>query len=172
MTKRLGILALSAYIIAILLANYLTDHYGFVSMGFGQMATAGTFAAGAALLLRDAVHETLGRNVVLAGIAVGAGLTYVISPALAFASAAAFLLAELADMAVYTPLREKGWVPAVIASNIVGAIVDTWVFLWLANFAITEDAFQGQLTGKLFWATLVPVVLVVGARRVHKALNA
>ena len=37
----------------------------------------------------------------------------------------AFLLSELADFAVYTPLAERRWLTAVVASNIVGTIVDS-----------------------------------------------
>lgn len=164
MPKEFAPAALFAYVSCIVLANYLTDEYGLISVGFGLSATAGTYAAGAALLARDVVQDTLGRVGVLVGIALGAALTYVISPALATASAVAFLLAELADMAVYTPLRSKGWAKAVLASNVVGAVVDTYVFLWLAAFPITADAVSGQLLGKLLWATMVPVALVVGLR--------
>lgn len=124
MTARRGIPALTAYITAIVAANWLTTHYGLVHVGPGLITTAGTFAAGAALLLRDVVQDAAGRVWVLAGIGSGAALTWATSPALAVASATAFLIAECADMAVYTPLRDKGWARAVLASNTVGAIVD------------------------------------------------
>ncbi len=167
-TKALGALAFAGYVGAILSANYLTEHYGLVAVGFGLTATAGTFAAGAALLLRDAVQETLGRVAVLLGILLGAGLTLAVSPALAAASATAFLVAELADMGVYTPLRERGWVIAVIASNVVGAIVDTFVFPHVAGFPVTAQGVAGQLVGKLVWATALPVALILGFRAVRR----
>ena len=44
----------------------------------------------------------------------------------------AFLVSELADLAVYEPIRKRGWLPAVVASNIVGICVDSALFLWLA----------------------------------------
>lgn len=47
----------------------------------------------------------------------GAGLSALTAPALAVASAVAFLVAERADFAVYTPLRRRGWARAVAASN-------------------------------------------------------
>lgn len=166
--RKFGPLFMLAYICTIVSANWLVEHYGLVSVGFGLMATAGTYAAGAALLLRDGVQDALGRLWVITGIAIGALLTLLISPALAFASAAAFLLAELADMAVYTPLRAKGWVRAVVASNTVGAIVDTFIFLWLAGFPLTIQGVGGQLVGKLIWATLIPVALVVGIRQTRR----
>src|SRR4029077_3405657 len=45
------------------------------------------------------------------------------------ASATAFLLSELADFAVYTPLQRKRLVLAVVASSVVGLTVDSVVFL-------------------------------------------
>lgn len=50
-----------AYLASIVLANWLTSRYGLVSMGFGLMATAGTFAAGLAFVARDAVQDAAGR---------------------------------------------------------------------------------------------------------------
>lgn len=167
MTTR-GIAALTAYIAAIVAANWLTTRYGLVTVAPGLITTAGTFAAGAALLLRDVVQDTAGRAWVLAGIAIGAALTWATSPALAIASATAFLIAECADMAVYTPLRNRGWARAVLASNTVGAIVDTLLFLTLAGFPVTVATVGGQLVGKLAWATLLPVAAVIAVRRARR----
>lgn len=167
MTTR-GVLALTAYIAAIVAANWLTTRYGLVTVAPGLITTAGTFAAGAALLLRDVVQDTAGRAWVLAGIAIGAALTWATSPALAIASATAFLIAECADMAVYTPLRNRGWARAVLASNTIGAIVDTLLFLTLAGFPVTVATVGGQLVGKLAWATLLPVAAVIAVRRARR----
>lgn len=169
MTSR-GLTALAAYITAIVAANWLTTRYGLIHVGPGLMTTAGTFAAGAALLLRDVVQDTAGRVWVLAGIAAGAALTWATSPALAVASATAFLIAECADMAVYTPLRNRGWARAVLASNTVGAIVDTLLFLALAGFPVTVATVGGQMVGKLAWATALPVAAVLAVRQVRRAV--
>ena len=48
------------------------------------------------------------------------------------ASAAAFLFSELADTAVYTPLARRRLISAVLASSLVGTIIDSTLFLWLA----------------------------------------
>lgn len=163
--------AFAAFITAIATANWATTHYGLVPVGFGLTATAGTYAAGAALLLRDVVQDTAGVRWVIAGIATGAVLTAVMSPALAVASAVAFLLAELLDMAVYTPLRDRGWARAALASGIAGAVVDTYAFLALAGFPITTHAVAGQLVGKALWVTVVPVLVVVTIRQVRRAVR-
>jgi hypothetical protein len=42
------------------------------------------------------------------------------------------------------------------------------VFLSLAPFPFTWPAFWGQLVGKAFWATLLPVLAIVTVRRVRR----
>jgi uncharacterized PurR-regulated membrane protein YhhQ (DUF165 family) len=167
-TRITGPAALTAYTASITAANWLTTRYGLIHVAPGLVTTAGTYAAGAALLARDLVQDTLGRRWVLAGIAAGALLTALTSPSLALASTAAFLVAETADMAVYTPLRSRGWARAVLASNAVGAVLDTLVFLLLAGFPLTTATVGGQFVGKLAWATALPVAAVLLARRVGR----
>ena len=79
-------------------------------------------------------------------------------PRLAVASGAAFAVSELADLLVYQPLRRHGWIPAALASNAVGAPVDTVVFLALAGLPVWA-AMPGQLWVKAI-ATIVPVIAV------------
>lgn len=160
----LGAAATVTYVTTIAVANWATSRYGLIPVGFGLTATAGIWAAGLALSLRDAVQDTLGRVVVLAAIGAGAALSWALAnPALAVASAAAFAVSEVADWAVYTPLRKRGWARAVLASNAVGALVDTLLFLTLAGFGLA--ATPGQLVGKGS-ATLAVVATGVGVRRV------
>lgn len=159
-------LGLATYVGAIVTANVMTDRLGLVAVGFGLVATAGTYAAGLALGARDVIQDAGGRWAVLAAIAVGGALSWALaSPRLALASVAAFTVAEIADWVVYTPLRTRGWARAVIASNAVGAVVDTLVFLALAGFGITAAGVTGQLVGKVLWATVLPVLVVKGVQR-------
>ena len=167
MSRILRALAALAYLATVVGANWLTARYGFVPVGFGHAATAGTFAAALALVARDAVQDTAGRLGVVACLAVGAALSWWLStPALAVASGVAFALSELADMAIYTPLRRRGYVRAAVASNLVGSIVDTFAFLWLAGFGLTPAVITGQIIGKT-WATAAVVGVVVIARALH-----
>ena len=157
--------ALTVYIAAIVAANVMTAHLGLVGVGFGLLVTAGTFAAGFALLARDFVHEAGGVRWVLGGIAAGAALSWALaSPGLAVASAAAFTLAELADLAVFARLRRRGFIPAALASNLVGAPIDTVVFLLLAGFPLTWGVIAGQLIGKWVWATCLPIGIYLTGR--------
>jgi queuosine precursor transporter len=153
------ILAL-AYVSTVVLANVLTSNLGLVAAGFALLVPAGTYAAGLALGLRDALQDAAGVWWVLAGIAVGTALSYLLGDGrIALASGVAFLLSELLDLAVYTPLRQHGWRRAVVASNIVGSVVDTLLFLWLAGFAVTGQSVGGQLLVKAVWCTAVYLLI-------------
>jgi hypothetical protein len=70
---------------------------------------------------------------VLALVIAGAALSLTVSPpALAIASATAFLLSELLDFAVYDRLRKRMLAWAVLLSGAAGAVVDSLLFSYLA----------------------------------------
>lgn len=165
MNRYIAVPFAALYVACVVLANVLTDHFGLVSIGFGLVVTAGTFAAGATLLARNFTQDAVGRLVVLLLMLVGCALSWwLASPALARASAFAFGLSEAADMAVFTPLRRRGFVRASAVATVVGAVVDTLVFLHVAGFPVTTDAVTGQLVVKIgvCWAALA----LIGGRRV------
>lgn len=163
--RTMGLVALAGFIATIFVANWLIEHYGIVSVGFGLMAPAGVYAVGVAFTLRDVAHRALGPAWVIGAIIVGAALSALVSPAFALASGVAFLCSELADLVVYTPLRRKSWLGAVAASNTIGLVVDSILFLWLAFGSL--QFLQGQIVGKA-WMTLLAVVLIAGARAVRR----
>lgn len=166
MIRTVGVALAAGLVAAVVVANWVTVRYGFVPVGFGLTAAAGTFAAGVALALRDAVQDLLGRLAVVAVIAVGAVASFFVStPAIAVASAVAFAVAELVDLLVYTPLRarasfgDRWWMAAVLLSGLVGAVVDTAVFIGLAfGWAAVGGAVAGQLVGKS-WASLTYIAI-------------
>jgi queuosine precursor transporter len=166
---KVGLAAAAAFVGTILLANWLIVTFGLVPVGFGLLAPAGVFAAGLAFTLRDVVHRCLGPWAVMAAILAGAALSLIVSPTFAVASAAAFLTSELMDLAVFTPLHRRSWLGAVIASNTVGLVVDSIVFLTLAFGSLQFLA--GQVVGKA-WVTAATVVLIVGGRRALLARDA
>lgn len=164
---------LICFLACIPLANWLIGNVGttcvpngpcLVPVGLGLMAPSGVLVIGVALVLRDLVQRQWGAWPTSAAIAAGAALSAAVAPpALVVASGVAFLLSEFADMAVYSPLRERRLGLAVLASGIVGAVVDSAVFLWLAFGSLTY--LNGQIVGKL-WASLAAfVVLSLLARR-------
>jgi uncharacterized PurR-regulated membrane protein YhhQ (DUF165 family) len=131
--------------------------------GHPLMAPSGVLMIGLALVLRDLVQRRLGRGVALAAIVAGAALSGAVAPPqLVYASATAFLLSELADFAVYTPLQERGLVLAVLASSVVGLIADSVLFLWLAFGSL--DFLAGQILGKL-WMVLLSLPFIHWIRR-------
>jgi uncharacterized PurR-regulated membrane protein YhhQ (DUF165 family) len=165
--KSLGLVALALFIATVYVANWLVSHYGVVSVGFGLVAPAAVFSVGAAFTLRDAVHRTLGPAWVVVGILVGAGLSYTIAPTFATASAVAFLVSEAADLLVYTPLEQRSWLSAVVLSNTVGLLIDSWIFLSIAFGSLAF--FWGQVVGKA-WMTALTIALIALARASKRVL--
>lgn len=158
-----GIAAAIGLLACILAANFVTTRYGVVPVGFGLMATAGTYFAGLTFVLRDSLQDAVGKTWTLGMIAVGAALSFLLAdPFIALASAVAFFLSEVADLAVYTPLRKRGYIRAAVASNVVGSFVDTIAFLTIARFPV-QDALAGQMIGKLV-VTAAAVAIVVAFR--------
>lgn len=169
MNRTLTALAALGFLSCIIAANYATSTWGLIPVGFGLMATAGTYFAGLTFVLRDSVQDGYGRIWTTVLIAVGALLSGVVADnRIAVASGLAFLLSELADLAVYTPLRERGYVRAALASNVVGTLVDTFLFLWLAGFPITSRVVAGQLLAKLTVTALVVIAVLASRRAVSR----
>ena len=164
-----GVIAALAYIAAVVLANVLSSRFGMVAVGFGFVASAGTYAAGASLGLKDLVREGLGAWGMVAVITVGSTLSFILAdPIIAIASLAAFGSSEVLDSLIYEPIRLRHKLTGVVVSNTFGGALDTWVFLSLAPFGpITGQAFAGQMVGKVLWATLVPVALIAIVRKVR-----
>lgn len=138
--------ALMVYIGCIFTANWMLQTYGFLPVGWGYEAPAGVFAVGLAFTARDIVQDILGKRAVLVAIVIGAGCSWLVASSFAGPSLVAFLLSELADFAVYTPLHERRWLTAVALSNVAGDVIDSCVFLWLAFGSLAF--IEGQLIGK------------------------
>lgn len=152
-------LPLAGYIATIFAANWAIVTFPPVPVGFGLVAPAGVYFAGLAFTLRDLTQDALGRRWTYAAILVGAALSAWLSGPLALASGAAFLLSETADLVVYTPLYERRWLLAVGASNLVGLVVDSMLFLWLAFGSL--EFLAGQVVGKVEMTAIAIVVLAL-----------
>lgn len=154
------------YIATIFAANWAIETFGLVPVGLGLMAPAGVYFVGAAFTFRDLAHEAVGRKLIVLAIVIGAGLSALVSPTFALASAVAFLVSELADFAVYTPLRKRGWLRAVALSNAVGLVLDSILFLWLAFGSL--EFLAGQVVGKT-WMTVLAIGLLWAGRAVWRS---
>ncbi|WP_372619597.1 VUT family protein [Falsiroseomonas sp.] len=176
--RREGFLFLLGFALCIPAANWMIGHVGtvcapgspcLIPVAPGVMAPSGVVTIGAALVLRDLVQRRLGVRWAFGAVLSGAALsTLVAPPALVVASGAAFLFSELADLAVYTPLQRRGLVLAVLASSLVGLVVDSIFFLWLAFGSL--DFLAGQVIGKA-WMVLAALPVVHWIRRRDERLG-
>ena len=167
-----GYLYLLGFGLCIPLANWMIGHAGtvcvpegpcLIPVAPGVMAPSGVLMIGLALVLRDLVQRRLGLRWVTGAIVAGAVLSALVAPpALVVASATAFLLSEFADLCVYTPLQKRRLVLAVLASSVVGLVVDSVVFLHLAFGSL--DFLGGQVLGKS-WMVLAALPFIAWLRR-------
>jgi uncharacterized PurR-regulated membrane protein YhhQ (DUF165 family) len=168
-----GYVFLGAFALTIPAANWLIGNAGTVCLEKGPclipvapglMAPSGVLMIGLALVLRDLVQRRLGAMFAIGAILAGAALSaFLAPPSLVLASGAAFLLSELADFAVYTPLQRRRLVLAVFASGIVGLTIDSAVFLYLAFGNL--DFIAGQIVGKSWMIILaLPAIMWIRQR--------
>ena len=176
-----GFAFLAAFIACVPAANWLIGHVGtvcvpqgpcLIPVAPGLTAPSGVVTIGLALVLRDLVQRRLGKLWVLGAIVAGTALSgFVAPPAWVVASAAAFLLSELADFAVYTPLQRRGLIRAVIVSSLVGLAVDSVVFLYLAFGSL--DFLLGQIVGKGWMVLLsIPAIRLLRDRDERQGIQA
>lgn len=152
-----------SFLATVPLANYLIQNVGtvcvdkgpcLIPVGFGLMAPSGVLLIGVALVLRDFLQEETNWKVSLLAVVLGSVVSWFTSdPFIAVASAVAFLSAETLDLLVYTPLRNKGKHVAVLLSGVVGALVDSMLFVYIA-FGSLEFSL-GNTLGKLYATILV-----------------
>jgi uncharacterized PurR-regulated membrane protein YhhQ (DUF165 family) len=172
-TRLEGFIFLAAFALTIPAANWLIGNAGIVCLDKGPclipvapglMAPSGVLMIGLALVLRDLVQRRLGAMFAIAAILTGAFLSaFLAPPSLVLASSAAFLLSELADFAVYTPLQRRRLVLAVFASGIVGLTIDSAIFLYLAFGNL--DFIAGQIVGKSWMIVLaLPAIIWIRQR--------
>jgi len=167
-----GFVFLLAFAACIPAANWLIGNVGgvcvpngpcLIPVAPGLMAPSGVLMIGLALVLRDLVQRRLGRMWAMIAIVCGAALSALLAPAaLVLASGSAFLLSELADFAVYTPLQRKRLVLAVFLSGLVGLVIDSIVFLQLAFGSL--EFVMGQIVGKS-WMILLALPAIWWLRR-------
>lgn len=176
--RLLGYISAVLFVATVWFANWLLTKYGIINI-FGLDMPAGVLAVGLAFTLRDIVHRTLGRYAVIACILAGCALAYFIEAnvsiprghvSIAIASAIAFLLSETADMLVYTPLAERHFLGAVTASNIVGTVVDSALFLWLAFGSLA--LIEGQVVGKLLMTAVALPFVWIGRGTLREEVSA
>jgi queuosine precursor transporter len=163
-TRTWAAAAFAVYVAAIVLSNFLITHVGIPAgpgthlspVGFGLLAPSGVWAAAVSFPARDVTQRLGGRWLGIAAVLAGAGISYLVSsPVIAVASGVTYLCSEAADMAVYTPLQRRWFVPAVFASGCVALVADSVLFLHLAGL-YSRASLEGLVLGK-FWVILAAV---------------
>ncbi len=169
---------LAAFAACIPAANWMIGNVGTVCVPNGPClipvapgisAPSGVVMIGLALVLRDLAQRRLGLRWAIGAIVVGALLSvFLAPPALVIASGTAFLLSELADFAVYTPLQRRRLIMAVLASSAVGLVIDSAVFLYLAFGDLAY--FPGQVIAKA-WMVLIALPVIWWLRERDRRLG-
>ncbi|MFZ5710252.1 MAG: queuosine precursor transporter [Pseudomonadota bacterium] len=172
MTRSLlpGILAMAAIVVV---SNIL------VQFLFGQWLTWGAFTYPFSFLVTDLVNRFQGpkaaRKVVVAGFLVGVVSSLIgsriegeygplVSFRVALGSGAAFLTAQLLDIAVFNRLRRQAWWRAPFLSTFAGSTLDTAVFFTIAFSATltflspsTDVAWAGEMLPLLGRGPVAPL---------------
>jgi queuosine precursor transporter len=164
MTRALlpGVLAMAVIVVA---SNVLVQF-----LLFDGLLTWGAFTYPFAFLVTDLMNRVYGptaaRKVIFAGFVTGIicsligtkitlqgdGFTYqAVAFRVAIASATAFLIAQLVDVAIFDRLRSGKWWKAPFVSSIVGSAVDTAIFFTLA-FAQFVTFFGANADAEINWA--------------------
>ena len=165
-----GILAMAAIVVA---SNIL------VQFLVGDWLTWGAFTYPFAFLVTDVMNRVYGpaaaRRVILAGFVVGIvcsligsrimlqgdGFEYpAVTLRIAIGSGAAFLVAQMMDVAVFNRLRDGAWWRAPLVSTLVGSSLDTAIFFSIA-FAAQFSAIEP--TNDVSWANELVPLLGAGA---------
>jgi uncharacterized PurR-regulated membrane protein YhhQ (DUF165 family) len=118
------------YIFLIVAVNYGFTVVSFLPLPGGEMWPPLSLVVGFIFVARDFAQREVGHKVIIAMFLAGA-LSYVMaSPALAFASVAAFLVSEFADWAVYS-FTGRPFAQRILLSSVLGTPLDSVVFLGL-----------------------------------------
>lgn len=152
-------LAVAAMVVVVTASNILVQYPVQFDLGpihLGDILTWGAFTYPFAFLVSDLTNRHDGPNrarlVVLAGFAVGLGLSFWLStPRIAIASGSAFLIGQLLDIAVFQRLRNRYWLVPPLSASLFGSLIDTLIFFSIA-FApvfVFVDSLFGMADGSL-----------------------
>ena len=141
------------YVALIVLVNYAFTVVPLVALPDGTRWPPVSLAVGFVFVVRDFAQREIGHRVLLAMLA-GAALSYVMAGAgVAIASAAAFLVSELADWAVYSFIR-RPLSGRILYSSLVGTPIDSAVFLGGIGL-LTGAGLAAMTASKMVGALLV-----------------
>lgn len=141
------------YIALIVAVNWGFTVVPLVKLPGGELWPPMSLVVGFIFVVRDFAQREVGHRVLIAML-IGAALSYVMAaPYVALASAAAFLVSEIADWLVYTvtrrPLSQR-----ILFSSLFGTPVDSVVFLYGIGH-LTVSGVAAMTASKLMGALIV-----------------
>lgn len=153
---------------SIVAANLSSSHWGPDASIYNAF-----FLVGVVLSTKDYLYDQWGehrvRNTALL-IATGAGLSYLcahwfagstppdVVSKIALGSFVAFAVAETWDTIVYARLKDRPWLERSNTSNVVGAFLDSGVFVWIAfgwAWPIVFGQFCAKVAGGYVWSLVI-----------------
>ena len=161
------VLAMAAVIV---LSNVLVQH------AINDWLTWGAFSYPLVFLVTDLTNRALGpqaaRRVAWIGFAIAVAVSLALAPwRIALASGAAFLLAQLMDIALFNRWRAASWWKAPLFGSLVASVVDTAVFFFLA-FAGSDMDWLKLTTGDLAVKAAMAALLLAPYRALLPRLEA
>ncbi len=145
------------YILLILAVNVGFAYVPPIVLPSGDLWPPISLVVGFVFVVRDFAQRKVGHHILWAML-IGCALSwYLATPALAFASAAAFAIGELADWAVFT-FTKKPFSKRILYSSLIGVPLDSLVFLTLIDMA-TPISVLGMILSKLLGAFAVYFIL-------------
>jgi uncharacterized PurR-regulated membrane protein YhhQ (DUF165 family) len=153
---------LLAMTLVIVLSNVLVQH------PINDWLTWGAFSYPLVFLVTDLTNRALGpaaaRRVAWVGFAVAVIVSLGLAPwRIALASGAAFLVAQILDIAVFNRWRLQSWWKAPLIGSMVASTIDTAVFFFLA-FAGSDMDWTLLAAGDLAVKALMAVLLLAPYR--------
>lgn len=122
------------YVFSVVLVNWLFAVVPPVVLPGGEIWPPISLVVGFVFVIRDYAQRAIGHKVLFAMLT-GAGISYFMAgPEIAFASAAAFLVSEMLDWAMYT-YTGRPFSQRVLLSSLISAPVDSAVFLFCIHMA-------------------------------------
>ena len=140
------------YAVSIVLVNWMFMAVAPWTTPLGDLYLA-NIVVGFVFVLRDYAQRELGHFVLFATAAAGVLTWFMVDPAIAAASIAAFVLSETADWAIYSftrrPLSQR-----ILISSLFAVPLDTVAFQYLANY-LTLAAFTTEVASKAVGVMIV-----------------
>jgi queuosine precursor transporter len=151
--------AIAAMVVVVTASNILVQYPVAFDLGpvhLGDLLTWGAFTYPFAFLVTDLTNRYDGPNrarfVVVVGFLVALGLSFYLStPRIAIASASAFLIGQLLDIAIFSRLRNRFWIVPPLTGSLLGSLIDTLVFFTIAFAPVLGfiDGWFGMEDGSL-----------------------